>query len=424
MYRKEKMEPLSQMLKRSLCLLFVLGGTVLALIACEKELELPAENPQQQENPDRQENPEEEEPKDSVPDTTNGLGPDALSAYLVLKDAVEVTGEPPTATDGQLKIDVKDTLYLIKGYPYGDRIRVKHDPAQHIAGFNIYVGGSSYYFDVPAESVDGGKENDTIVSLILDLDLPEDEMIDFPFSTEITIQPHDGSGNPLDEFPVTLTVEEPVDDRTGNGSICNSITQTFEGLETPPRWKWDFSHLEFNGEILIWAPDRKQKINPLGWGCCVNGNISGTAADSPFCREGTTQPGYVWVELEVDDYVIRNAEFMWVFDNDVFNVKGQEDKKQYFPSLTDFCTGEIGYEYSLEVYGAPNDTPVGTHDFTPGATRINLDLPNWQGSYRMPRSATLVYTCHSVLFLWDFEGLDFFYSRFEEYPTFGPEFHD
>ena len=54
MYRKEKTELLSQMLKRSLCLLFVLGGTALMIMACEKEPELPAENPQQQENPDGQ----------------------------------------------------------------------------------------------------------------------------------------------------------------------------------------------------------------------------------------------------------------------------------------------------------------------------------------------------------------------------------
>ncbi|MGI9552650.1 MAG: hypothetical protein ACR2MT_15715, partial [Aurantibacter sp.] len=331
------------------------------------------------------------------------------------------------AIDGQLKMDVKDTIYSVKGYPLGNRIWFLHDPSQDVSGFHVYVSGSTFYYHVPEDMEEGQsvpqEENDTIAVLVLDLDLPNDHEVDYPFTTEVVIQPLDESGMPLDEFDRSITIEDPNDNDPG--SRCATITQPFQ-VPSAPRWRWDFTIRERNGVIEnSWEPARRRKINRLGWGCCVNGDISATAAESIFCREGTTQPGYEWVELEVDDYIVRYEEYMWVFDNGVFNVQGIEDKKQYFPSLTNFCDREIGYEFYYQVYGAPNDTPVGTHDFTPGAKRLNLDLPNWEGPYRMPRSAEITYTCHTLFLIWeDGEGFDSFVSRYEDTTTALPEYHD
>ncbi|MEX0288463.1 MAG: hypothetical protein AB3N14_05085 [Flavobacteriaceae bacterium] len=430
MYTKTKTKKIWQTFMKCFMLMTILGGAVVMISACEKDIEMPKEERQQQ-DPDG-EDPDQEEPKDSVPDTDNEIDSDVLAEYLVLKDASKITGNLPSATDGGLKIDVADTIYLIKGYPLGNRIRFKHDASQTVQGFNIYVGSASYYFDVPKEPNEDytpPQESDTTSVLVLDLDIPVDEGVDYPFSTEIIIQPNDGAGNPLDEFERVITVEDPEDP---NG-VCNSIMQPFEGIDTPPRWRWDQTFWEQNGVIIkAWAPNRKQRINTYGWGCCNNATQrSLTINDSPVCSAlitdstATASGNLVEVQLDVDDWVVRLEEYMWFFDNGVFDLQGIEDKRQYFPSLTNFCTAEVGYDLSTQVYGAPTDTPVGTHDFSPGASHINLDLRNWQGPYRLPRSVNIVYTCHVLLLIdEDIEGYDTFIYRYEDYTTALPEFHE
>ena len=409
-------------------MMLILSGVVVMAIACDKDPEIPEEDLQQQEDPDTQDDSDSDQPKDSVPDSTGELDSDTLSEYLVLKDALKMSGDLPTATDGGIKVDVSDTIYLVKGYALGNRIRFKHDPSQQIKGFNIYVGSASYFFDVPKEQNEDyipPQEGDSTSVLVLDLDIPEDEEVDYPFSTEIVIQPHDGSGNPLDEFDRIVTIEDP-DDSSSSG--CNSIMQPYEGLDTPPRWRWDFTFWEQNGTIIkAWAPNRKQTINSQGVGCCTDNGNSYYVNEHPSCGANITGPGFTKVTLtreEIDDYVQRIEEYMWIYDNGVFDYQGIEDKKNWYSFDTNFCTKELAYIYSYEVYGAPNDTPVGTHDFTPGATSLNLDLPNWQGPYRMPRRTDIVYTCHVLLLTWEVEGFDIFTSRYEDYTTALPEYHD
>ncbi len=422
MNHTEKTQTLKKGCQNGLYIALLFTAMVLTITACDKETELPPETPPT-ENPDGQGEDDNENPKDSVADPSGQIDPDTLSEYLVLKDAIKITGELPAAVDGQVKVDVKDTIFLVKGYPYGNHLRFKHDPSQHVAGFKIRLGSASYYFEVPEDVLEGEaippKESDTTAVLVLDLDIPEE--VDYPFTTEITIQPQDESGAPIDEFDRWVTVEDPEDSSSGNG--CNDITQAFGAPPVVPRWRWDHTIREYNGAILnVLAPNRRQRINSQGAGCCRDDGTSVTTSDSPSCYEGTTAPRLTWMEWEVDDYSVRYEEYLWVFDNGVLNAQGIWDKKQYDRSSTNFCTGEVGYTYSHEVYGARNDSPVGTHDFVPGATHLNINLQNWEGGFRMPSSADIVYTCHVLLLKWGVD--DLFISRYEDYTTALPEFHD
>ena len=363
------------------------------------------------------------DPDDGLEDSD--IEADKLSEYLVLKDAVKTDGSLPQAVDRGLKIDVQDTIYLIKGYPLGNRISFKHNPSQSMQGFNIHVANASYFFNVPKESNTDyitPKEGDSTSVLVLDLDIPEDEDVNYPFSVAITIQPHDGSGNPVDQFNRVVTIEDP---NEPSGS-CNSIMQPFQGLETPPRWRWDFTIWEQNETIVkVWAPNRKQTINSQGVGCCNESGDSYYVNEHPSCGPNSTGPGFTKVTLtreEINDYVQRIEEFMWIFDNGVFDYQGIEDKKNWDLFNTNFCTKALAYNFSFKNYGSPNDILVGTHDFTPGASKINLNLTNWQGPYRIPQSADIVYTCHTLLLITEIEGFDVFTSRYEDYST--AEFFD
>lgn len=418
MKNNEKKGALIKALRKCFLVLGMLSATLMINTACEKDSEMPQENPQQQ-SPNGQTPQDSVPPQDSTDTQGNTLDADKLSEYLVLKDAVKINGNPPTTTDGQLQVDVKDTIYVIKGYPLGDRLQIKHQAGQNVTGFYVYVGSASYYFDVPEEENDyiPPQESDTTSVLVLDLDIPEDEGVDYPFTTEIVILPHDESGMPLDEFDRWVTVEDP-DNASGNG--CNSIMQPYEGLETAPRWRWDLTFWEQNGNIIRgWAPNRKETINSQGVGCCnEDTGRSYYVGETPGCAPNATSPGLTRVTLtseEINDYVVRIEEYMWIYDTGVFNYEGIEDKKNWYSFDTNFCTKELSYLFSYEKFGAPNDTPVGTHDFTPGASRINLNLRNWQGPYRLPSSADIVYTCHSLLLIRESEGIDLFTSRYEDY---------
>lgn len=427
MYDTEKSRNPESLWIRILYLLLLFGGFMICFTACTKDpVEIkPVPQQQQQQQQQPQNTQDTIVPQDTTDTMGSDLNPDKISEHLVLRDAIKMTGDLPVASDGGLKIDVPEMIYLIKGYPVGNRIRFQHNPMLEVKGFNIYVGSASYFFDVPAETIDGVKENDSVTTVVFDLDFPEDMEVDYPFTTEITIQPHDGSGNPLDEFDRTVTIEDPED---SSGGPCNSIMQPYEGLDTPPRWRWDFTMWEQNGTIInAWAPNRKQRINSQGAGCCSDSGRSYYVGEHPSCGANVTGPGFTKITLtadEINDYVQRIEEYVWFFDNGVFDAQGIEDKKNWYSFDTDFCTKELSYLYSYEVYGSLNDTPVGTHDFTPGATRINLDLQNWQGPYRMPRSADIVYTCHTLLLIWESEGIDKFTSRYEDYTTALPEYHD
>ncbi len=340
---------------------------------------------------------EEEKEEEEQNNSGKTFSPDELSSFLVFTDSVSKTdGELPSAPDGQIKIDVEDTIFVVKNYPIGKRIHFKHNPSQKISGFYIYVGGSSFYYDVPETVTDDqyipeGDEDTTSVILI-DIDPPADET-DYPFTTEIVIQPHGESGTPLDEFIKWITVEDP---GNNSGGLCNSITDsksTNDAGKPVKTWVWDFTIREYNGEVLnVFAPGLSTVINSQGSGCCSSSGISFTVNGSPYCFVDT--PHMTWVTLDVNDYSVRTYELLTFWDDGEIYQHSNEVKKQYDISITNFCSGTVGYTFDNNYY-----SNIGTHDFTPGASHINLEFPQWKGSWRT-QGGQLIYTCNTLIMSW------------------------
>ncbi len=328
------------------------------------------------------------------PNSGKTLSAEEASEYLVLKGHAKITGTLPTTNDGQLKLDVEDTIFVVKGYPLGSRIEVLHHPGENVAGYNLYLPGSSFYYHVPETIIEGQyqtpEENDTTSIIELNFDPPVDE-VDYPYTIEIVIQPVDDGGNPLDEFERWVTVEDP-EDASGAGS-CNTIARPRS--DNRIHWEWDFTIREFNGQILnVFAPGLASPINSQGAGCCSDSGRSYTTSNHPGCTNNGTSSGLTWVVLDVDDYVVRPFMFLQIYEDGSIDASGNEVKKQYNRSITNFCSEVVGYDFFNTDIGG-----TGTHDFTPGANYININWTSWQGGYRI-NSGSLIYTCNTMILSW------------------------
>ena len=353
------------------------------------------------------------------PSTPTDLDLDRISEFLVLHDAQRISGNMGSAPDGMIKIDVADTLYSVLGYPLGNRIDVKKQPFQDITGYYVGIPGASFYYDVPERIIEGqfqgsGAE-DTSSVIELDLD-PGIEELAYPFSVDIVIQPHDPSGQPLDEFNRTITVEDPADAFSAGG--CNTITYPIGNGS--PHWDWEFTIREYNGEILnVLAPYMGTQINSIGAGCCNSQGQSFTTSSSPACDpslKNNPSPHMRWVELEVRDFSYRPFEWLWFFNDGSVKFQSWNVKKQYHRAGTNFCTEEVAYTFELDGYG--NE---GTHDFMPGSNYVNLSWPNWEGGWR-PLNSEVIYTCHTLIRIWGVDDkFSAVYKRFRS-EDFDPDF--
>lgn len=333
----------------------------------------------------------------SAPKTQgNGLNANEVSGYLVLTDASKITGIPPDSPDGQLKMNVRDTLYSVKAYPIGIRILVKHALGEDVSGFFIFIPGSSFYYDVPESEEEDhfiASDGDTTSIIYIDASPPDDA--DYPYTFEITIIPHDPDGSPLDEFKRWVSVEDP------EITTC-PVTATHPCPGTPPpdcgappQWVWQYTYRMYNDQILnLWAPGLKSRLNSKGYGCCSDDGNSYSPGQHPACDANATGEGSLtWIELDVYDYLQWHLDWLYLWDNGTVDHVTSGELKQYYPWLTDFCKKLVGYEYSNP--GAINQ---GTHDYTPGADHINFDFPNWSGSMK-PQSGDLIYTCHMLIII-------------------------
>ncbi len=172
------------------CMFVCLG----ALVSCETEEPDPQNN--------NTGNTEEENPAD---DFTG----DELAGFRALPGADKITGSLPQAPDFQLKINVKDTIVVMKGL-YGVRIVVRHNGVQDISGFYVAVENSSFYYDVPVEDSQAADSTDVFY-----IDITDDESIEYPFTISVIIQPHNPAGEPLDQFEREVEAIDP-----GSGTGC------------------------------------------------------------------------------------------------------------------------------------------------------------------------------------------------------------
>src|SRR5690606_41580139 len=71
---------------------------------------------------------------------------DELSEFLVLEDAAKITGDPKEAPDFQLKINFKDTIFVMKGSHLGAREAVRHDGLDGLSGCEMSGDSASLYY--------------------------------------------------------------------------------------------------------------------------------------------------------------------------------------------------------------------------------------------------------------------------------------
>jgi hypothetical protein len=327
---------------------------------------------------------------------TSDFTGDELAGFLALTQADKVTGSLPQAPDFQLKMNVKDTIVVMKGL-YGARIVVRHNGLQDVSGFYVAVENSSYYYDVPVEDAQASDSTDVFY-----IDITDDAAIDFPFTLAVIIQPHSPDGEPLDQFERKV---KAVDPKSGKG--C-PITAPYVGNTTDlgqKAWKWMHTYgIGQDDKVFhIEAPGLKQGSPYTTGGCCNDDGTSSTVADDPHCFEkfsdGTPNPK--WRSIEVNHYFTWMYDILWFYDNGTFAQQNSSQQTNYRPSKTDFCSEKPFYDFDEGFY-----LKTGTHDFTAGTDHLTItyDVTDPPVYGKTIRSGTISYDCDGLAFLYEIEG--------------------
>ncbi len=351
---------------------------------------------------------EPEQANKGIPNNTSRtFTADELSDYLILKNSTKIIGLPPQPSGGNLQINSKDTIYLVKGMAFGSRVEVKHDESHEITGFYVAVSNSSFYFDVPIIEAESQETSDVFFLYLEDVD-----GMDFPFSFEVTILPH-VNGLPIKKFVRVVTKEDPEDEKTclPVGPIPNCLMQDSTGQScnssTYWTWIWESTLVEDNtGDIhTAYAPAMFINVSPFQHGGCCWNNISMPAKYDPYCVSGNPE----YFELTVDDvYYVRYFEALHLFEDGKYLRQTRHATKNYVPDSSNYCTGQAGYRVDEDFSGE-----YGTHDFSPDANYINLavtshlDLldPKSKAGAGWPLlSGELFYTCHYLVISYPFNG--------------------
>lgn len=323
---------------------------------------------------------------------------DELSKFLVLDGAGKITGDLTEASDMLLKMNVEDTIYIIKSSPYGARVVVRHDGRHDITGFYIGVDNSSFYYDVPV--VDAVAQDSTDV-IYINVAVPEDADVDYPLTIPIKVQPHGPSGEPLDEFDREVTIEDPEADN----KCPLTIPFTTGSTNLDRGWLWLFTYGYDNTGKLFYeeAPGTKKISNYKTGGCCNDDGTSSTVANDPYCFEkysnGTPNPR--WRSIDVEHYFEWKYDILWFYDNGTFIQDNLSFQTNYRPSESDFCNNEAAYDFQKSFFHKS-----GKHDFTPGAEylKVTYDVTDPPVYGKIIRGGELLYSCHVMQLTFDVEG--------------------
>ena len=349
---------------------------------------------------DDQNNPDTEQPGDGSDNDDNAADPDdnhndqvdpaILSSRLLLPNATAIAGTLQPAMDSGYKIDVKDTIFVMKDFHIGDRIQILPDTTglsardTVITGVYVQIDGAHEYYDVPgglnaSAWIDESGKPYTTFNFSMDIDL-DDLGLGFPFSTEIIIQPHDENGTPMDSFEKTLTVEDP---KNESGAGCNDIRTSKPGDFV---WEWEFDiYLTADGDFEenFAAPGMTLWYNNQYGGCC---DENGKSFSGFPC--GSRSPYYRIVEAPEEYYMPLFASLN-LLDDGTINGGGAAGENR--PIDINYCTGAVQYEAK-----ATSDGGVGTHNFTPGATSLTINADYSGFSKPFPQSE-IIYTCHTLV---------------------------
>jgi hypothetical protein len=337
----------------------------------------------------------EADPDPGTPDNPGnpaGINPDKVSDYLSFTDAAKVTGRPPAAPDGPLKIDVRDTLYLAKGHPYKARISVLHDTLTSVTGFYIWVDGLSqaHYYNIPAVALEA---KDSISVVYIGFDAPENEFT-YPLTFTIHIQPHGPGGNPLDQFTRRVTIEDPA-----GQDQCDIYT------EDGHAWKWLYTEVQVTGGSFrqITAPWFSATYSLASGGyyyakCCIEDPDFGLIEAYPGdpTREGIcNERNPLYKRVFIDGaYSLKPYEYLFIFRGGNFIHYSATLTANFVPQKSRICDLFAYYERTYTEY-----TKTGTHTYTPGAGSVQFTTTVAEPPFGPPPPfGTVTNTCHLLIF--------------------------
>lgn len=208
-------------------------------------------------------------------DTSNA---DTISNHLRFKGAEKITGSIPKGPAGSsLKISFKDTLYLVDKWKLPVEF-LHEDTTKDVAGvyIQVHIGSTSgtFYYDVP--EVPDIAANDTVSMILVGIDPEGLDTSGVPPAGgappfEITLVPHDSTGQALGEITVPVEIANPTADPRGE---CGLFTKEGEA------WFWSMSFVPntsdpFGDDVFFNAPHKLwghegQRI----FGCCHGGTTS------------------------------------------------------------------------------------------------------------------------------------------------------
>ena len=344
------------------------------------------------------------EPEKDANNGNGGTGGDVItgdtpSEFLVLKGANKVSGEVSAAPNLLLKLNSKDTIYVLKGAEVGTPLVIKHDGMHLVSGIYISVDNSSFYYDVP---VPDEAVQDSSSSIFINTNIPENINGNFPLSIPITIQPHDPSGQPLDEFIRVLTVEDP--DANDKCSITTPFTTDTTDLSGGFVWLFtsgidQIKDTTFYEEV----PGMKKVSRYQTGGCCNDDGKSTTVANDPYCTAKffNGEPNPRWRSIDVEHYFTWVYDIVWFYDNGTFAQDNLSMQTSYRPSKSDFCKGEPGYDFDKGFFHK-----TGKHDFAPGTKFLKLiyDQTDPPVYGKIIQGGNLTYSCNAMQLRYQVEG--------------------
>lgn len=350
-------------------------AALIVLAACEQEID--------PEDGDSQNDP------GNGHDYTN----DELSGLLTLEEAVKLNGALPDAPDSRLRLNVKDTIFLMKGLELGARIEIIHDGLFEITGLFIGVENSSFYYDAPVIT-EGVKDSTSGFHVILG------DVNEWDFSFPIVIIPHGDDGLPLDRFVRVVKAEDPKSSKDCSLSIPDPGDTSFIG-----GWKWAYT-VSFNedGSVFYYeaSGEKKGSLYTTG-GCCNDDGSSTTVADDPYCFEkfsdGTRNPR--WRSIEVSHYYELVFDQLVFYDNGIFHHQNLSMQTNYRPSLSDFCNETPGYDFQKGFHAKSGD-----YNFDPGTDFLDVayHVTNPPVYGKSIRSSKIAFSCDVLALESDIEG--------------------
>ena len=360
----------------SLLSMILLSG-LLWVVACESDID-----------------PMDDDQSNNSNNNQVAIDPDEIAEYLMLADASKITGDLPTAPDGQLKINVKDTIYLLKGFPYGERVVIRHNGLYDISGFYVGVENSSFYYDVPVVAMEAQDSTDVIY-----INLGDTEGLDWKFPFPIIILPHGPDGMSWDKFVRVIKVEDP-EEEPG----CSITVPTDYSLDLV-HWEWSYTvNVDAAGNVLHFEGKGVKKVSAYQTGgCCNDDGTNTTVANDPYCfskySDGTPNPN--WRSIDVSHYFMWAYDILYLYNDGTFRQANTSVQTNYRPSLSDFCNNEAAYDFDINTF-----VKFGTHDFTPGAKYINFtynvtDPPVFGKNIY---GGELLYSCHNMIISFGGEG--------------------